>query len=142
MTDTKYRFYFPLQVSFADTDLQGHVFFGTYFTFFDEGMSAYLREIGFPWPTFQEMDLDFYYVDAQCHFKGPAYFEDLLHVHTRINRIGNTSFTLEFAIYKKESDQLIATGHITGVTVDAKTSQPVRVPDRIRQAVANYEGKL
>ncbi len=26
------RYYFPIQVRYADTDAQGHVFFGNYFT--------------------------------------------------------------------------------------------------------------
>jgi acyl-CoA thioester hydrolase len=139
MTDDKYRFYHPLQVRYADTDAQGHVFFGNYFTYFDEASGAYLKAIGFPWQKLPEMGLDIFYVDAHCQYKGSALYEEVLHVHARMGRIGNTSFTIECAIYKQASDQLIASGHITSVVVDPKTRQPVRVPDELRRAVATYE---
>ena len=84
--------------------------------------------------------VDMFYVEANCQYKGRAYFDDLLHVYARIGRIGNSSFSFEFAILKQPTDELIATGGITAVAVDAKTEQPVRVPDDLREAVARYEG--
>jgi acyl-CoA thioester hydrolase len=62
-------------------------------------------------------------------------------VHTRIGHIGNTSFAFEFAIYRQPADEMIATGRITAVAVDASTGQPIRVPDELREAVAAFEGR-
>ncbi len=137
----KHRFYHPIQVRYADTDAQGHVFFGNYLTYFDEAFSAYFRTIGYPWTDLSEIGLDAYHVSAQCDYKGEAFFEDILHVHARIARIGRSSFTLECAIYKKDSDDLIASGYITAAVVNPKTQKSAPVPDVIREAVAAYEGE-
>ena len=83
--------------------------------------------------------VDVFYVDVSCQYKGPARFDDLLHVHTRIDHIGNTSFSSEFAIYKQPTDELITTGKIVVIVVDAKTEKPTRVPDALREAVARFE---
>jgi acyl-CoA thioester hydrolase len=83
--------------------------------------------------------MDILYVEASCQYKGAARFDDLLHVHARISRFGNTSFTFEFSIYKHPSDELIATGRIIIVMVDIKTEKPIRVPDELRKAVALFE---
>jgi acyl-CoA thioester hydrolase len=83
--------------------------------------------------------VDMFYVEANCQYKGRAYFDDLLHVHTRIGHIGNTSFAFEFAIYRQPADEMIATGRITAVAVDTQTEQPIRVPDELREAVARFE---
>ena len=141
MNAEKHRFYHPIQVRYADTDAQGHVFFGNYLTYFDEAHAAYLRAIGVPWPKLMEMGLDSYHVSAHCDFKGSARFEDILHVHARMARIGNSSYTFECAIYKKDSDQLIAKGYVTAVIVSQESRKPTRVPDEIREAIANYEGE-
>ena len=130
MSETRYRFSFPIKVRYADTDAQGHVFFGNYFTFMDEAAGGYLRAIGFPWEKLSELGLDIFYVDAHCQYKGSATFDDTLQVDARMARIGNTSFTIQCTIYKPGNDQKIA----------IKTRQPVRVPEEIRQAVASYEG--
>jgi len=145
----KYKFYYPLRVRYVETDAQGHVFFGHYLTYFDVGLTEYMRAIGYHYPDMVASGVDMFYVEASCQYKGRAYFDDLLHVHTRIGHIGNTSFTFEFAIYKQSNDvrepqsneELIATGKIVAVTVDTRTEQPVRVPDGLRKAVARFEGE-
>jgi acyl-CoA thioester hydrolase len=64
----------------------------------------------------------------------------MLHVHARIGRIGNSSLTAELAIYKAENGELLATGELTAVIIDVETRRPVPVPDKLRAAIASYEG--
>jgi acyl-CoA thioester hydrolase len=137
----KYKFCHPLRVRYNETDAQGHVFFANYLNFFDIGLLEYTRAIGYAYADIVASGVDMFYVEANCQYKGRAYFDDLLHVHARIGHIGNTSFTFEFAIHKQPGDGLIATGKIVAVTVDAKTEQPVRVPGGLREAVARFEGE-
>jgi acyl-CoA thioester hydrolase len=135
-------------VRYVETDAQGHVFFGHYLTYFDVGLTEYTRAIGYHYPDMVASGVDMFYVEATCQYKGRARFDDLLHVYTRIGHIGNTSFTFEFAIDRvastadgsRPADELIATGKLVAVAVDAKTGHPVRVPDDLRDAVARFEG--
>lgn len=138
--NSRFKFFHPVRVRYNETDAQGHVFFGHYLNFFDIGLLEYTREIGYAYPDMLAAGVDMFYVEANCQYKGRAYFDDLLHVYARIGRIGNSSFSFEFAILKPPTDELIATGGITAVAVDAKTEQPMRVPDELREAVARYEG--
>ena len=136
----RYKFYHPLRVRYIETDAQGHVFFGHYLNYFDVGLLEYTRALGYTYPDMVASGVDMFYVEASCQYKGRAYFDDLLHVHTRIGHIGNTSFAFEFAIYRQPADDLIATGRITAVAVDIQTEKPIRVPDELREAVARFEG--
>ena len=146
----KYKFYYPLRVRYVETDAQRHVFFGHYLTYFDVGLTEYMRAIGSHYPDMVASGVDMFYVEASCQYKGRAYFDDLLHVHTRIGHIGNTSFTFEFAMYKhfdqaqhkQPTDELIATGKIVAVAVDVETEKPIRVPDELREAVTRFEGSV
>jgi acyl-CoA thioester hydrolase len=117
------------------------LYFSNYLTYFDEAHTAYLREIGFPWSKLVDTGLESYQVSAHCDFKGAAFFEDILHVHARMARIGESSYTIDCAIYKEDSDELIASGYVTAVIVNPDNRQPTRVPDEIRQAIAAYEGR-
>jgi acyl-CoA thioester hydrolase len=138
----RYKFYYPLRVRYTEVDVQRHVFFGNYLTYFDIALTEYTRAIGYYYPDMVASGVDMFYVEANCQYKGRAYFDDLLHVHTRIGHIGNTSLTFEFAIYKQPAGELIATGDIVAVAVDASTERPIRVPDELREAVARFEGEL
>jgi acyl-CoA thioester hydrolase len=156
--DREYGFYHPLRVRYAETDAQRHVYFGHYLTYFDVGLTEYMRAMGYRYPDMLASGVDMYYIEAKCQYKGRAHFDDLLHVHTRIAHIGNTSFTFEFALYRvvpvlytedaaqgaasdrQPANELIATGKIVAVTVDVRTEQSIRVPDGLREAVARFEG--
>jgi acyl-CoA thioester hydrolase len=137
---TMFKFYHPLTVRYAETDAQGHVFFGNYFTYFDVALTEYLGNLDFTYADMLASGVDMYYVDARCQYQGRAFFEDLLHVHTRIARFGNTSFSFEFAVVRMGSNEVLATGEIAAVTVDLQTGEPIRVPDALRRAVAEFEG--
>jgi acyl-CoA thioester hydrolase len=136
----EFRFSYPLQVRYVETDAQGHVFFSHYLTYFDIGLTEYMRNLSFSYKDMLALGVDMFYVDAHCQYRGRAFFDDTLNVNARISRFGNTSFSFEFAIAKADSNELVATGDITAVTVDRKTWKPVRVPEALRQAVAEFEG--
>lgn len=137
--ENSFKFFVPLQVRFAETDMQGHVFFGNYFTYFDTGLTEYLKALGYTYDDFLKEGVDFFYVHTDCQFKGRAFFDEILHVHVRVGNIGNSSFTFEFSIFEELSARPVATGHIVAVAIDKKTREPVRVPERFRRAIADYE---
>jgi acyl-CoA thioester hydrolase len=135
----KYKFFHPLRVRYAETDAQGRVFFGNYLNYFDVALTEYMRAINFTYSEMNDAGMDMFYVEANCQYKGAARFDDLLHIHAQVSHIGNTSFTFNFAIFKLPNDELIATGHITAVAADLQSEKPMRVPDKLREAVARYE---
>lgn len=136
----KYKFHYPLKVRYAETDAQGHVFFGNYYTYFDEGLVEYMRELGFSYQDVLKEGTDLLYVETGCRHYSSARFDDILNVHTTLAKIGNSSLTFKFSIYKEPEDELVATGHIVAVNVDQATRRPAPVPEPLREALERYEG--
>jgi acyl-CoA thioester hydrolase len=134
------RFFLPVRVRFADTDLQGHVFFGNYFTYMDEAFMAYIDELGFGWQALAEMGLAVYYVDSGCQFKNPSFFGNDLNVHAAIAELGNSSLTTRMTVVRDSDQQVVAVGHIKGVLVNTRTGKSTRIPEAFRTAVAQYQG--
>ncbi len=137
----KYKFFEPLRVRFAETDLQGHVFFGHYLTYFDDALTSYLGAIGCTYKDLYAAGVDMFYIRSECDYKSRAFFEEVLNVHARVGQIGNSSITFDFGAFKKQNDELVATGKIVAVIIDPVTKKPVRVPEIFRKAVGAYEGK-
>ncbi|MDL1897417.1 acyl-CoA thioesterase [Anaerolineae bacterium CFX7] len=133
------NYYFPLQVRFADTDAQGHAFFGSYFTFFDEAASGLLRALGHSYQTLRAQNLDFVYAHAECDYSAPAVFEDLVHVYARVAQLGNTSVTIECNAVRAADQMLLARGKLVCVIRDATTHQKVPVPESFRRAVQAFD---
>ena len=139
---SEYPFTFPVRVRFADTDLQGHVFFGNYFTYCDEGFMAYLDEIGYSWEKLGAMGLELYYVESNCQFKGRAFFADTLNVNTRIAELGRSAMTAEMMISKNESNEVVAIGRITAVMVSKQTGKSTAIPTQLREAINRHKALI
>ncbi|HYA02035.1 MAG TPA: thioesterase family protein, partial [Syntrophobacteria bacterium] len=128
-----YRFFYPIQVRYVETDQQGHVFFGHYLTYFDMALTEYLKAIGYSYDEFLRSETDFFYVESLCQYRDRAFFDEVLHVHARIGEIGTTSFTFVFGIFESGSQRFIANGHIVAVAVNGKSRKPVPVPEGLRE---------
>ncbi|MBI4790455.1 MAG: acyl-CoA thioesterase [Chloroflexi bacterium] len=135
----KYKFFEPLRVRFQDTDLQGHVYFGTLLTYFDEGLTGYMHALHCSYQDLKEAGVDMFYIHTECDFKSEAFFEETLNIYVRAGKIGNSSVTFEFAVIKSHNDEWVATGNIIAVIVDPQTKKPVRVPDVFRDAATKFE---
>lgn len=136
-----FRFHHKLRVRFAETDLQGIVFNGNYMTYYDVAQAEYFRAIGL---TFQELvasGTDTVLARMTLDFKAPAHFDDILEIHARVSKIGNTSFTLEFEIYIEGDDRIIGAATALYVCVDPKSLRPTRVPDDLRERMGRLEEK-
>ena len=133
-------FIHTMHVRFRDTDQQGHVYFGNYFEFCDEALSAYMRALGMPWQELVRRGVDIFYASATCDFVGSARFEDRIHVEARIAKIGNTSITSEFTV-RDDDEGVLARAKLVSVTVDPATREKIRVPEEFRAAVAAFEAR-
>lgn len=139
MHEHSYRYRHPVDVRFADTDLQGHVYFSNYLVYCDEALSGYLAAIGHDWNALAARGMEFFFVDTGYRFHGSARFGDRLDVHAAIARIGNTSFTAQMGVWN--GDTLLGNGHITAVMVEPQSRRPVPVPASMREAVARWDAQ-
>ena len=98
-----------------------------------------MKAIGHSYADLLDDGLDLLYVESLCRHHAAAFFDDVLNVHARIGRIGSSSLTFEFSIYKEGRGELAATGHIVAVNVDKSSRRPVPVPEAFRRKVDEYE---
>jgi len=88
-----YEFKLTRQVDFAETDMAGIMHFSNFFRFMEAAETAFFRSLGqsiYPkdfhtvgWPR----------VHADCDFKSPLRFEDLVEVHLLVRAKGEKSLT-------------------------------------------------
>lgn len=136
------RFYTDLTVRFEETDLQGHVFFGNYFSYFDVGLVEYQKAVSYPYQQMVADGVDMVYLNANCDFKAAAQFDETLRVYCEVERLGNSSLRFAFEIVRPADEQQVALGSITAVTLDHDTRTSVRVPEAFRTAITDYQGSI
>ena len=134
----EFAFSHRLRVRWAEVDRQGIVFNGHYLTYFDVGMTEYLRAIGIPYPDgLLEYDGDLFLAKATVEFNSPALYDDELDCHVRIGRIGSSSMQFLFALYR--GDDVLVTGENIYVNAHPETRAPAPVHQAVRDAVTRFE---
>lgn len=134
-----FKFATEIRVRLPETDVLGVVYHGCFFTYFDVARMEYLRGRGLleEFRTGESLNL---IVHTAADFRSPARFDDVLLVHARIRKIGESSVTFEFRVTLKEGGRLVAEGDSVHSFIDSKGWQPRRVPERFRTAIRAFEG--
>ena len=141
LTDRRppFRYAAYTRVGFSDTDAQGVVYYGRYLPYFDLARTEYHRHLG-------AIDIrgEFAMRASTVEYHAPARFDDLLEVFVRVERVGTTSVTYDYAAYgcgeDGETDVLMATAKQTVVLIDPADRRPVPVPDSFRTRVTEFDG--
>ena len=151
MPKSEFKFSTPVRVRWMECDAQGIVFNGAYLGYLEIAQAEYFRNLGFSiYRIAQRGYFDSAVVKADLEFKAPARVDELLQLHARVARIGNTSLTLKVEIYPASaaadpfssdpnSDRLltIIEAVYVGFYPDSGATRPV--PEEIRALVDHFE---
>ena len=68
-------------------------------------------------------------------------FPDTIRIGARIARIGRTSLMMEHRVESHAQQQIVAEAESTMVVFDYTSGKPHPVPDELRQAIEELEGR-
>ncbi|HIM48468.1 MAG TPA: acyl-CoA thioesterase [Dehalococcoidia bacterium] len=140
MAKSDFRFMTTVRVRWMECDAQGIVYNGAYLGYLEIGQAEYYRNLGFAiYIIPQSGYFDFAVVKSTQEFKAPAKVDEIIELHVRVSKIGNTSLTLNLEIYPEGSDRLLTSIETVYVGYDAATESSRPVPDAIRQLVTHFE---
>lgn len=122
-----------VRVRYAETDQMGVVYHGNYFTWFEVGRVELCRQLGFEYRQMEIEDDSFIVVaEAQCRYKRPARFDEVLVVRTQLSNSQRRTIRFKYEIVNQSSGELIATGETTHVICD-KLGRPKSLPGKYRK---------
>jgi len=127
-----------LRVRWAEVDMQKIVFNGHYLTYIDTAIAEYWREIGLPYPQgyVERYGSDIYLRKATVEYLGSAGYDDVLTICCRVARLGRSSMTFQFEIYR--DGELLITAELVYVNADPE-KKAAPLPDDVRERVKRYE---
>lgn len=125
------------KVRYSDTDAQGIVFNGNYAVYFDDCLTDLFDAIGFRWD-----EVEVVLARMEIDFRSPGRLGEVLMTGARVERIGNTSFTVRLATWDRDSGRMVAEGKQIQVVVSAHEFEPVPVPESLVAAIEALQGSV
>ena len=113
-----------IRVRYEDADPMGFLHHSKYFTYFEIGRMELFRESGGNYRELEEAGIFAVVVHAECRFRKPARFDDLLVVQTTLAKITMVKIQYEYQLLRDQEN--LATAVVTVALVDGNgTVQPV-----------------
>jgi len=135
MVEGAFPFAIRQRVRFAETDLQGVVYYANYLVYAEVGRIAYLRELGVAYEDLTARGLDFTIGEASVRYHTPLRFDDEFDIRVRVGTIRRVSWSFEYAIDR--ADGLRCADASTVQVILARPSQKAaRIPEQLRAALA------
>ncbi len=140
MTDS-FRHHTRVEVRFRDIDAFGHVNNSAFVTYLEQARVRFLID------TIQVnviQSLPVILAAIHVDFRAPILFGQEIEIGTRVDWIGNTSFSMSHEMSARTDDgesRVVAQASTVLVAYDYGTEQPIPVPDAWRTAFTAHEGR-
>jgi acyl-CoA thioester hydrolase len=113
-----------LRVRYKETDPMGFLHHANYFAYFEIGRTELLRASGGNYRQMEADGLLVVVVKAECRFRRPARYDDVLTLRTTIARVTQAKIEHEYELLR--DGECLAIGHVTLALVDREGKvQPV-----------------
>jgi acyl-CoA thioester hydrolase len=126
-----------IRVRYAETDKMGIVHHSNYYVWFELGRSDYCRLKGFSYLEMEDQDNALMVVaESSCRYKSAAFYEDVLTVRTKIEKIRSRSIVFVYQIYRAKDKKIIAEGKTVHIVTD-KNSKITTIPAKYKNLLTS-----
>jgi acyl-CoA thioester hydrolase len=129
-----------LPVQWGDMDAYQHVNNTVYFRWFETARIAYTTRLGLKTMKI-ETGVGPILASIACDYRRQLTYPDAVHVGSRVTRIGRSSLAMEHLLVSQAARAVVAEGRSTLVVFDYTANRSVPVPDPVRRAIQEIEGK-
>ncbi len=105
-----------VRVRYSETDQMGIVYHSNYLVWFEVGRAELFRGLDLPYTKIDEQGLGLAIIEANCHYRQPARYDDDLVIITRLDHISARSVRFYYRIYREET--LLAEGKTVHVFIN------------------------
>lgn len=126
------------QIRMHDIDMVGILYFPRQFRLVHEALEDFLESEGFGFDqVLKEEQFLFVIVHCSSDYIASLRLGDRLRLHVWVGHIGTTSFTIEYAIYKREGD-LVGKAKTVHVSLDFHTREKIPIPESLKHILQKH----
>lgn len=135
----KFHLQTPIAIRYADLDTLHHVNNAVYLMYLEEARLHYAKQV-LEWNG-DLNQIDMVLANVHVEYLLPIFLHSPLVIHTRVSKLGNKSFEIEYLFVIEEVERKIATyASTTLVYFDLKSQKSIPIPQDVRKKILTFEG--
>lgn len=122
-----------------DTDMAGILYFPRQFRFAHDALEDYIESEGMTFEQiFHHEKFVFVIVHAESDYYKPVKVGDALEIHLYIERIGASSFTVVYKIYREPNQELVGSAKTVHVSLESDSRVKIPLPEKLKKSLQKY----
>ena len=130
-------FVYQAKTKMHHIDAAGVMFFGHYFYLAHDAYEAFLAEISFPVENILQQNFLIPLTHAEADYKAPVRLGDSLTIDLRVDKIGDTSFTVLYNI-SNQNNRPVASIKTVHTIISKHSFKPIKIPPDFRKALLRF----
>jgi acyl-CoA thioester hydrolase len=126
-----------IRVRYGETDQMGYVYYGNYSLYYEQGRTEAIKSLGVSYRELEKNGIMMPVAEMKVRFKGPAKYDELLKIVSRVREMPSRSMVFDTAIYN-EVGKLINEGETRLLFVKAESRKPCSAPAQLIAVLEPY----
>lgn len=125
------------KVRMHDTDMAGILYFPRQFRFAHDALEDFVESEGFDFDAlFHEANFVFVIVHCEADYYASMRVGDKLEIHVSVEKIGTTSFTMLYRIYREGKE--VGSAKTVHVTLERLSRKKIPLPHEFREMLKKH----
>jgi acyl-CoA thioester hydrolase len=128
-----------IRVRYSETDQMGIVHHASYLVYLEEGRTALMRALGFPYDEVERRGFAMAVRRIDVRYRAAARYGDVVVVRTWVEHFRGASIRYAYEVVRTADRELLATGSAEVACLRLREGfRPTPLPDDIRTALERY----
>jgi acyl-CoA thioester hydrolase len=138
MVGEKMKSTLEIQLRYSDTDQMGVIYHANYFSFYEQGRTRFLKELGYDYHEIEQNGIVFPIREVSNTYLKSIRYGEKITVSTQVFNVSKLKITYYHEIHN-EDGELKSKGYTTVVCVDKDTFQVIKMNERLPKIYQKYQ---
>lgn len=120
-----------IRVRYAETDMMGIVYHGSYVPWLECARIQLLDDVGFPYTEMEAEGVRLPVIELHCRYLEPARFDDRIRVVSEVAEMPRAKITIHYRLSRVGDERLLCEASSVHAFMD-EGGRPCRPPNRLR----------
>lgn len=125
------------RVCYADTDKMGYMYYGHYPRLYEMARVELFRQLNVSYKELEDNGIGMPVLENFSKYYQPALYDDLLRIEVIIHQMPSLRIQFDYKVYN-QLNQLLNEGYTLLVFMNYETRKPIRLPDKVSNAVGKF----
>ena len=123
------------RIHFVDTDASRRIHYSALFRHFEAAEEEFMRSLGYTFGAMIARGFSVPRVHVEADYITPLGHDDEVLITVVVAKLGTSSYTLRFGVFREDTSELAASGMITAVCISLRGEKSQALPDDLRHAL-------